>query len=391
MRIHDYGAAQFYSYLPSKGSESDQVGYTVPWQTTFPNVGYSAIKWLTVDMYGDGRSEIVQLWNNRSSLAITVFPQGKEYGSYYVGNTSRYSNIPVSDAEWLAVDIDGDGKDEIVKLWNIGTDVQQELAMTILSPNYKDDGPSYNNGVTYKYEDTGVGALKWLVVDMMGNGKHQLAQIWNSNGKLAITIFLPIEVNGNPCYSRGHTTVYEYTGVGSIDWLVVDMNGDNKEHIVQVWKEGYQTMTTVFFPTVDMNGNLVYARSYLSKPTYFQSEPVAWLVVDIKDDGRNQIVAVWRSSFGDLRMNVFWPSTNGQPVYLPNQSSGPLGTRTDAFAWLVVDKAQIIQINNSTPQTLQMSLYSPNDQGTYVVSGRNLSMGLIGGRDTWLVTPLILD
>jgi C1A family cysteine protease len=91
-------------------------GYTTIFSSGDMGQGAGAIAWLTGDVNGDGKTEIVQLWNNNGKLAMIV------YGWVGSGYTTIFSSGDMGQGAgaiaWLTGDVNGDGMVEIIQLWN---------------------------------------------------------------------------------------------------------------------------------------------------------------------------------------------------------------------------------------------------------------------------------
>jgi hypothetical protein len=68
-------------------------------------------------MNGDGRTQIVQLWDNGGELAMIVY-QPQADGSYSAAWGSEDMGAGSGALAWLPVTMNGDGRTQIVQLWN---------------------------------------------------------------------------------------------------------------------------------------------------------------------------------------------------------------------------------------------------------------------------------
>jgi hypothetical protein len=79
--------------------------------------GSDAIAWLTADVNADGKTEVIQMWNNDSRLGMIVY--GSDGGSgfqtiFASGDMGQGANA----IAWLTADVNADGKTEVVQMWN---------------------------------------------------------------------------------------------------------------------------------------------------------------------------------------------------------------------------------------------------------------------------------
>ena len=90
-------------------------GLSSVWSTSDIGAGYGNLGFLTADVDGDGKTEILQPWNNNGRLAMLVY---KWNGT---GLSSVWSTSDIgagSPGVFLTADVDGDGKVELLQPWN---------------------------------------------------------------------------------------------------------------------------------------------------------------------------------------------------------------------------------------------------------------------------------
>jgi hypothetical protein len=128
---------------------------------------------------------------------------------------------------WLAADVNGDRKAEIIQPWNNGG----KLGMLV----YAWDTSSNSNKMVTKWGTAdmgqGAGALAWLVADVDGDGRPEIIQPWNSGGKLGLLIY---GWDGTKMVTKWGTADMGQ-GAGALAWLVADVDGDRKANVIQPW------------------------------------------------------------------------------------------------------------------------------------------------------------
>jgi hypothetical protein len=106
------------------GSDESGQGYTTKFRTG--DIGQEAHSirrntWLTVDVNGDGKTEIVQLFHyhgdQRARMIVYGWVEGQGYTTKF-GPGEMYSTVTGTVA-WLTVDVNGDGKTEIAHLQDL--------------------------------------------------------------------------------------------------------------------------------------------------------------------------------------------------------------------------------------------------------------------------------
>src|SRR5262245_60935044 len=77
----------------------------------------------------------------------------------------------------------------------------------------------------------GAGALAWLTGDVNGEGMTDLIQPWDNNGRLGLITY---RSNGTE-YTWGWSSNDIGAGSPALAWLTGDVNGDGKTDLIQPW------------------------------------------------------------------------------------------------------------------------------------------------------------
>jgi hypothetical protein len=146
---------------------------------------YQPNTWLIGDINGDGLAEIIQVWND-DRVAMSVYgwvEADDDDGEMKVLWSGDISTEEGADAlAWLIGDVDGDGKAEIIQMYD-----NQGLASIVYA--WRD-----GSGMVEIGKNTNLGgdsnALSWQVGDFNGDGKIEVCQIWkNTGGNLGMTVY----------------------------------------------------------------------------------------------------------------------------------------------------------------------------------------------------------
>src|SRR5260370_325601 len=186
--------------------------------------GSGAVAWLTGDVNGDGKAEIVQLWDNAGTLGMIVYGADGQGGYRAIFGSSDMGEGSGAVA-WLTGDVNGDGKAEIVQLGdNAGS-----LGMIVYGANgqggYRAIFGSSDMG-------EGWGAVAWLTGDVNGDGKAEIVQLWDNAGTLGMIVY---GADGQGGYRAIFGSSDMGEGSGAVAWLTGDVNGDGKAEIVPLW------------------------------------------------------------------------------------------------------------------------------------------------------------
>ncbi|WP_208752268.1 FG-GAP-like repeat-containing protein [Corallococcus carmarthensis] len=189
-----------------------------------PNIGQgsTAVAWRTGDVDGDGRQEIIQAFNNNGALGFIVY-RWNGSGLVQLWTTSNVGQGSNAVA-WLIADVDGDGRDELVQSFqNTATD---GLGFIL----YR-----WNGGLqpAWTTRDSGQGwrAVSWKSADVDGDGRQELIQAWDNNGTLGLTVY---RWNGSRLMTQFRKANTGY-GSGAVGWFARDLDGDGRAELLQGW------------------------------------------------------------------------------------------------------------------------------------------------------------
>ncbi|WNG48092.1 hypothetical protein F0U60_31090 [Archangium minus] len=275
-------------------SLSDCAGrYQAPWTNLNMGAGSGAVEWLTGDADADGRTDLFQLWDNFGSLGLIVWrSNGTGYEAF--ADTSGVQ-MGVGAVKFLAVDVNKDKRTDIVQLWNNnGT-----LAMSLHQ--------SYGNRYTTSWTATmpaGVGAVEWLTGDADADGQTDIFQLWNNFGSLGLIVW---RSNGAG-YEPFADTSGIAAGVGAVKFLAVDVNKDKRTDIVQLWNNN-GTLAMSLHQSYDNR----YATNW-SGVMPAGVGAVEWLTGDADADGQTDLFQLWDHS-GSLRLIVWRSNGTGYELY----------------------------------------------------------------------------
>jgi hypothetical protein len=92
-------------------------GYQTIFGSSDMGQGSGAVAWLIGDVNGDGRAEVVQLWNNGGQLGMIVYGADGAGGYQTIFGSSDMGQGSGAIA-WLIGNVDNDGAAEVIQLWN---------------------------------------------------------------------------------------------------------------------------------------------------------------------------------------------------------------------------------------------------------------------------------
>ena len=143
-------------------------------------------EWLSGDFNGDGQTDIVYLWDNNGYVeAYTAFAKGD--GSFTVNGSSLAFGSEtwgwISDPsvhQWFASDFNGDGKTDLAYLWDNNGYVEVYTAFSNGAGSFS----TASAAPGWAWLDPS--NRYWLDGSFNGDGKTDLAYLWNNNGTVEV-------------------------------------------------------------------------------------------------------------------------------------------------------------------------------------------------------------
>ena len=304
VRLWQNGSRTYAAVWLSNGSSFTQVSNADigPWSTSF--------QYYVMDVNGDGKSDLVRLWQNGSRSYAAVWQStGTGFTVVSNGDVGSWSTT----FQYFVMDVNGDGRSDLVRLWQNG------------SLEYADVWASNGSGFTNISNgslSTWCTCIQDIVMDINGDGKSDWVRLWQNGSRTYALVLLS---NGT-----GFTQVSN-ADIGSwstgFQYFVMDINGDGRSDLVRLYQ----------------NGTLAYADVWLSTGKGFteisNASVSTWCTciqefdtMDINGDGRNDLVRLWQN--GSRTYADVWLSTGRG---FKEASNADIGPWSSAFHYFVMD------------------------------------------------------
>jgi hypothetical protein len=189
------------------------------WSNGDMGQGPGALAWLKGDVDGDGRTDIIQPFDNRGTLGMLAYRStGSGYSLMFGSSNMGQGSGALA---WLTGDVDGDGRTDIIQPFNNnGT-----LGMLV----YRSTGSGYSLMFGSSNMGQGSGALAWLTGDVDGDGRTDIIQPFNNNGTLGMLVYR----STGSGYSLMYGSSNMGQGSGALAWLTGKLDDNRNVEIIQ--------------------------------------------------------------------------------------------------------------------------------------------------------------
>ncbi|MBD2613143.1 S8 family serine peptidase [Nostoc punctiforme FACHB-252] len=194
-------------------------------------------KWLAGDFNGDGRDDLANVFNDANQASIDVhLSNGKSFTNQrWATQQGGFWN----EQKWLAGDFNSDGQDDLGNVFNEANQASIDVHLS--------NGNSFTNQRWATQQDGFWNEQKWLAGDFNGDGKDDLANVFNEANQASIDVH---SANSLPNYSsiNGYGLVNASAAVAKAIGLptfvgIPDLGGNNWGADLikapEVWTKGY--------------------------------------------------------------------------------------------------------------------------------------------------------
>ncbi|MHB1845459.1 MAG: FG-GAP-like repeat-containing protein [Deltaproteobacteria bacterium] len=316
---------------------------------------------LPMDVDGDGKSDLVVVSDDGGTAwAQLELSTGQAFSAASASPLVGWA----SNTRYLPMDVNGDGKIDLVTVWQNGQNASADVSLSTGSALQ-----SASNASIGGWDDT----YYDLPMDVNGDGKTDLVVLWNSGSGASAQVTLS---NGTGFQQVSNNLVGGWDTTGRE--LVGDINGDGKTDLVRILPQSGNAVANVW-----LSNGTGFALASANSVGGFGTGENAYQLADVNGDGMKDLVILWVSSTGQLTAQL--SLSNG--TAFQQVSNGALGPAVAGSEYLFEDvdgdgKTDLVWIY---PNAGVMEVEVWRSTGSGFVLGSEVPMG--GFSPAWLTLP----
>jgi hypothetical protein len=225
---------------------------------------------LFADVNGDGKDDLLILWDNGGTAFVQVsLSDGSSFTQVSNGALAPWNTATQS----FVGDVNGDGKKDLIQIFPNGTSTEAQV--------WESNGVSFasvSNAAVGGWDPTYID----LLMDVNGDGKDDLVILWNNGSTMA-----QVTLSNGTAFTVASNDSLDTVWNVSDRFLVGDINGDGRKDLVRVYANGNSASAQVF-----LSNGTAFAEA---SDTVIGGWSAAWvnLLADINDDGKDDLVILW--------------------------------------------------------------------------------------------------
>ncbi|MDR6941124.1 RHS repeat-associated core domain-containing protein [Mucilaginibacter pocheonensis] len=337
----------------------------------------------TMDVNGDGCTDVVQLWLDHDGAinASTYLATPANGGTQYVLSKNSYLGVFPANRQIFPADLTGDGRSDLLIAYASGSTSNLKLAA------FLSDGSGFVAQDVFDTGDTWSSKhLNFFPMDVNGDGRTDLVEIYahydpSSGGDLLyFRSYLSLLGTGSgPAFTGGivtETTDPAYPTHELAFWPL-DVNGDGMVDLVRIWQNGSNdhVIATSYISVSKAIDNVSFSKTQKSDLGVLNfANQIAFFPVDVNGDGVVDMLQIWKESAGGkttLHFTTFLCNAGGGFITGPDSAFDGQTIDPENYFSLNITGGGLSNIINKwvSGTELYFTVYTASPSGTYSLTG----------------------
>lgn len=233
-------------------------------------------QWFSADVNGDGRSDLVNMFNDGGKVSIDV--HANTGNAFSAARWISLGGQFMAGQKTFTADVNNDGNIDIINVINDNGAATMDV--------YVSDGTKY---VRQQWAVRSGGFWDeqiWQVADFNGDGRADLVNIFADNGQANVDVHL----NTGTSFAPQRWSTAKGAIAGTDRWFIADTDGDGRSDIYRLY-QGSSGMDIQVY--ANSSQSFVVRAAFNTNRGFWPSQK--WFVADVNGDGKVDFVNV----FGD--------------------------------------------------------------------------------------------
>jgi hypothetical protein len=252
--------------------------------------------WFVGDFNGDRKDDLAVVWNDGGKITIDL--HASTGTAFELERWATQQGDLIDGMLWFEGDFDGDGRDDLATLWNDAGQLSMDVHASTGSAFVEERWATQQGNV--------IGGMLWFHGDFNGDGRHDLATVWNDADQISIDV----HASTGTAFDLQRWATKQGNLIDGMVWLVGDFSADGRDDLAAVWND-------VGKITVDVHASTGRAFDLQRWATQEGDliDGTLWFVGDFNHDRADDIAYRW-NDVGKITMDVLVARVT-RYVYLP--------------------------------------------------------------------------